>query len=258
MTTINNIADLLRIIREQPEWADALRAALLSQELLELPQRLAEFAANTDKRFASIEGDVAELKSDVAELKSDVAVLKGDVREIREDIVGIKDELRRHSGDIGAIKDELRSHSGELGNLRGAAYERKIGNNIHSIVGQHLNLRRVNVLKGFNAPGVMPYFDLLDDAEDRGVIDQQQRLDAGNIDMVVRGIKRPEQSTIYVALEISVTVADNDIERAEDRADTLRRATGEPTLPVVIGANIDEARQQFAGQRGVTLIAVAD
>ena len=75
MTTINNIADLLRIIREQPEWADALRGALLSQELLELPQRFAEFVAIADKRFAALESDVAELKSDVAELKSDVAEL---------------------------------------------------------------------------------------------------------------------------------------------------------------------------------------
>ena len=243
MTTVNDIADILRIIREQPEWADALRAALLSKELLELPQRFAEFVATAEKRFAALESDVAELKSDVAELKSDVAELKSDVKEIKGDIVNIKGELNRHSG--------------ELGNLRGAEYERKIGNNIHSIVSQHLGIRRVNVLKGFNAPGVMPYFDLLDDAEDRGVIDQQQRLNAGSIDFVVRGIKRPEQSPIYLVLEVSVTVADNDIERAEDRAETLRQATGEAALPVVIGSNIDQARQEFAAQRGVTLISIA-
>lgn len=244
MTTVNDIADILRIIREQPEWADALRGALLSRELLEMPQRLAEFTEVANRRFAALESDVAELKTDVAELKTDVAELKRDVSEIRGDIVGIKGELNRHSG--------------ELGNLRGAEYERKIGNNINSIVAQHLGIRRVNVLKGFNAPGVMPYFDLLDDAEDRGVIDQQQRFDAGSIDFAVQGIKRPEQSTIYLALEVSITVADNDIERAEDRAHILSLATGSPTLPVVIGANIDQARHEFAAQRGVTLIAVAD
>ena len=64
MTTVNDIADVLRIIREQPEWADALRGALLSQELLELPQRFAEFVATTDRRFAVLESDVAELKSE--------------------------------------------------------------------------------------------------------------------------------------------------------------------------------------------------
>ncbi|MYC30163.1 MAG: hypothetical protein F4X65_08755 [Chloroflexi bacterium] len=258
MTTVNDIADILRIIREQPEWADALRGALLSRELLEMPQRLAEFTEVANRRFAALESDVAELKSDVAELKSDVAELKSDVAELKTDVAELKRDVSEIRGDIVGIKGELNRHSGELGNLRGAEYERKIGNNINSIVAQHLGIRRVNVLKGFNAPGVMPYFDLLDDAEDRGVIDQQQRLNAGSIDFAVQGIKRPEQSTIYLALEVSITVADNDIERAEDRAHILSLATGSPTLPVVIGANIDQARHEFAAQRGVTLIAVAD
>ena len=48
MTTVNNIADILRIIREQPEWGEALRAALLSKEVLELPHTLAELAQATD------------------------------------------------------------------------------------------------------------------------------------------------------------------------------------------------------------------
>ena len=230
MTTVNDIADILRIIREQPEWADALRGALLSQELLELPQRFAEFVVTADKRFAALESDVAELKSDVSEIRE----------------------------DIGNIKDELRKHGGDIGNLLGAEYERKIGNNIHSIVGQHLNIRRARVLKGIKAFDEIPFFDLIDNAEDRGAINQQQRMNAGSIDIFVQGIEYPEQSTVYAALEVSVTVGDNDIQRAEDRAHILRSATGEPTLPVVIGANIDEERQELAAERGVTLIAIAD
>lgn len=237
MTTVNDIADILRIVREQPEWADALRGALLSQELLELPQRFAEFVATTDKRFAALEGDVAELKSDVAELKSDVS-------EIKKDIVSIKGDINRQTGDIG--------------NLRGAKYEQNVGNNIHSIVGQYLNIRRVRVLKGYKAFDEIPFFDLIYHAEEQGLIDRQQQIEVGNVDIVLQGIKYPEQSPIYAVLEVSVTVANNDIERAGDRADTLLRATGEPTLPVVIGANIDEARQALAAERGVTLITIAD
>ena len=78
MTTVNDFVDILRIIREQPEWGDALRSALLSRELLEMPQRLAEltatvgeFAASTEKRLVALETDVARLKDDVAELRGD-------------------------------------------------------------------------------------------------------------------------------------------------------------------------------------------
>ena len=43
MTTINTIEDLARILRDQPTWAEALRALLLSQDLLDLPGRFNRF-----------------------------------------------------------------------------------------------------------------------------------------------------------------------------------------------------------------------
>ena len=63
MTSINDISDLVRILKEQPEWADTIRAVLLGQELLELPARFAEFvelvnrnAQLIDERFDRGEG----------------------------------------------------------------------------------------------------------------------------------------------------------------------------------------------------------
>jgi len=76
MTTVNDFTDILRIIREQPEWGDALRSALLSKEVLELPQRLAEFSEAANKRFDRLESDVAELKAGQSRLEGDVAELK--------------------------------------------------------------------------------------------------------------------------------------------------------------------------------------
>ncbi len=43
MTTINTIKDLARILRDQPTWAEALRALLLTQDLLDLPGRFDRF-----------------------------------------------------------------------------------------------------------------------------------------------------------------------------------------------------------------------
>jgi hypothetical protein len=43
INTINTIEDLARILREQPTWAEALRALLLTQELLDLPARFDRF-----------------------------------------------------------------------------------------------------------------------------------------------------------------------------------------------------------------------
>ena len=120
MTTVNDFTDILRIIREQPEWGDALRSALLSQKLLELPERFAEFAEAANKRFDRLEGDVADLKDGQARLEGQVGRLEGAVSQLQ----------------------------GEFGNMRGDNYEIKLGKNIDSVLGQRLGLRGTRLVKG--------------------------------------------------------------------------------------------------------------
>ncbi len=220
MTTVNDFTDILRIIREQPEWGDALRAALLSKELLELPQRLAEFAETTNRRLGALEGDVAGLKAGQARLESSFSRMEG-----------------------------------EFGNFRGDMCELKVGNNIAS---QHMNLRGVRVLKGSRAPNDMAYLDLLFAAEDRGDINAQERSDASNVDIVVQGRRTPDQATVYVVFEVSRTAADSDINRAAERSDILRRATGVESVSAVVSSHADADRQRLARERNVSLITVGD
>ena len=216
MTTVNDFVDILRIIREQPEWGDALRSALLSRELLEMPQRLAEltatvgeFAASTEKRLVALETDVARLKDDVAE-------------------------------------------------LRGNSYEQKVANNIATLVRHPLDIRRVRVLKGYGVADPMTFHDLMDSAEDQGKISSRERMEAGKTDMVLLGQKMSDRANVYVAVEVSITAADNDISRAADRSEFLRRATGEDSLPAVVSVHIDDARRRLAQLRNVILIAYSD
>lgn len=61
MTTINTMQDLTRLLRENPEWRDELRRELLTEELLELPQRFAEYTKVTDRRLETIESKLNSL-----------------------------------------------------------------------------------------------------------------------------------------------------------------------------------------------------
>ncbi len=235
MTTVNDITDILRIIREQPEWADALRAALLSKDVLELPQRLAEYAQATNQRLGTLETDVADLKAGQARLEIDVADLKaGQAR-----LEGGQSRLE-----------------GDVGNIKGAIYEQKVGNNIASIVGQHMGLRRVRVLKGYKTSDDMGFHNLVDSAEEEGFITERERVEVGNSDIVIQGYNR--QSMVYVALEVSVTVGESDIDRAATRAEILSRATREESVPAVVGAYLDDSRQQLAQEKKVALIPVSE
>ena len=51
-TAIPDIADLVKVLREQPEWAETLRAILLTQELLELPEKLARLTTRVEEFIA--------------------------------------------------------------------------------------------------------------------------------------------------------------------------------------------------------------
>ena len=257
MTTVNDFTDILRIIREQPEWGEALRAALLSQEVLEMPQRLAaltvaftEFAENTNRRLAALEGDVAELKGDVVELKGDVAELKGDVVELKGDVAVLKVGQARLEGAVSRLE-------GQVGNLRGNSYEQRIGDTISSIMTDRMNIR-VRALKRSNLADDSEFFDLLHGAEGRGVISRQERNDLANADIVLQERGHPDADPLYVVIEVSTTVANDDVIRSYERASILQRATGTRTIPVVVGANVDEARQRLAQERNVTLITVSE
>ena len=83
-TKIDTIEDLIRVLDDHPEWLEAMRARLLTRELLELPQRLAEFIEAANQRFDRVEErlDRVEGRQDRAEtllgkLIDNVGNLKG-------------------------------------------------------------------------------------------------------------------------------------------------------------------------------------
>ena len=258
MTTVNNFVDILRIIREQPEWGEALRSALLSKEVLELPQRLAEFSEAANRRFDRLEGDVAVLKddvsvlkTDVAELKEDVSVLKTDMAEVKGDVAALKEGQARLEGEVSQLR-------GDVGNIKGTGYELKVAANIATHVRHPMSIRRARVLKAIGVSDNSAFYDTIDSAEDRGVITVRERTEAGQTDIVLRGQKDSDRSILFVAVEASVTAGDSDVTRAAERAEILSRATGENTLAAVVCAYVDDERVRLAEELDVTLIFVPE
>ena len=90
MTTINTIHDLHRILVEHPEWRDELRRILLTEELLELPQRFAEYAKATDEKLDALITEVRQNTSDIRQNTTDIAELK--------------DLTRQNTNHIGELK----------------------------------------------------------------------------------------------------------------------------------------------------------
>ena len=112
MTTINNIADLVRILKEQPEWADTIRGILLSEELLELPARFAEFVQLTQESYRVINERLTQIDTRVDRLETGQA--EGNQRLESLEIAQTETNRRLESLEIAQTETNRRLESLEI------------------------------------------------------------------------------------------------------------------------------------------------
>lgn len=234
-TTINDIADLVRILREQPEWADTVRGILLGREVIELPKLFAEFAELTRQNFQLLR---EEHKADIAEVKAEIS--------------GVKTE-------VDSLNVRVTRLEGKMDNALGTNYQNKVVRNLHSILGQHQNLTRVKVLRGYQNDPDADFMEQLYQAEERGIITHQQSNDLLLVDIICIGRRRDNRDAeIPLAIETSITIGDSDVVRAARRAEILAAILNQPAQAAVIGDSVDQPPTALAADYQVSLILHPD
>ncbi len=217
--TIHTIQDLIRILEESPEWKEQVRRQILTDELLNLPVTLAAFVDAANKRFDAIEARLDRLESDVATLKGDVATLKDDV-----------------------------------GMLRGDNLELKLHRKALPLLSQRLRLRRVRLIQNAFALAGPELMGSLDDANDAGVITEEQYHRVFQTDAIVYAVEKESGAPVWIGVEISAAVHSGDITRAQDTAVALADVFNQNAVPVVIGYRIDPRDQALADRSGVVTL----
>lgn len=237
MTTINDIGDLVRILREQPEWAEALRGVLLSRELLELPEEFANFVKLTNANFETIYGrlDTIDGRLDTMDGRFDAIDSRFITIDGRFDVI-----------------------DGRLDNGFGINYEMKVERNIRSYAGQQLGLRNTRVLRGFLSGQDSELEGITEQAVENGVITWEQNDDLWLSDLIFTGRDRTDGSVHYFTAEVSITAGDHDVVRAAERARTFSLIIGQPVTPAVVSANVDAQRNRLAGENNVVVMLVPE
>ena len=69
MTTINTTDDLLSLLNENEEFREAVRRAILTDELLALPAVFTAFASEVRNNISEVRNDISGIRDDVGELK---------------------------------------------------------------------------------------------------------------------------------------------------------------------------------------------
>ena len=201
-TPINNFEDILDAMERDPALRDALRRHILTDELLQVPARL-------DR----MEEDISSLQEDVAALKE-----------------GQTPESRRGKGEnVAALKEGQARIGGDVSRLTGNDYESHVAAYVHRTLRRSLG---INATVFSSQRDKSSLTELLDEAESQGIIDPRDTDELDRTDLVLTA----DGPTDYLLAEVSITVQQDDVDKAAERARLLAKATGRTVTPFAIGA----------------------
>ena len=203
MTTINTIEDLIRLLDENPEWAEALRARLLTRQLMELPETFAKFAETTTQALTALRQDVDALKQGQDSLKEGQARLESGMERIRNDIGTLRGE---HARTVTLREMGLLAHN--------------LGFTITKVLTSD---ELVSLARSSDTTGIPP-----------NELSSFIRAD------IIAEATDSFDNPCYVAIEASFTINGRDTHRAMRNAEYLARFTGDPAYAVVSGVHIDD------------------
>jgi seryl-tRNA synthetase len=245
--TVNDLRDLLEILRTMPEWKEALRRELLGDELLALPglvRKLMAAVEEMNRRLARVEQDIAEmnrrltrveqdvevLKADVEVLKADVGVLKADVEVLKADVEVLKADVGVLKADVEVLKADVGVLKTDVATLKGDSLERKYRE--RPFVYFRRIVRKSKVLTDSEIE------ELLSQAQASGALSEADVDEISRLDVIVCGRRITDDSVAYLAVEVSAKIDDYDVERAVRRAKLLEKIPGVVAIPVVAGEQL--------------------
>ena len=203
MTTINSMQDFSRLLREHPDWRDELRRLLLTDELLELPQRFADYAEVTDKRLDALVAHAVE-----TDKRLDALVTQAEVTNRRLD----------------ALERDVKTIQRDIGDLKGIGLQTRL---------QHVGVARISTmfkLRNCRSLGMaetnrnsLEFNDALMNAEEDGVITEADYDRLMDTDMVVRGSIRGASTIVYTPIEATYTIHRADITKLNHSIAVLKK-----------------------------------
>ena len=224
MTTINTIEDLIKLLDENPQWVEALRKRLLPQELIELPEKFAQFAAAANQRFDKLDAAFEGLRGDVGQLQGDVGQLQGNVGQLQVDVSQLQTSMARVENTVQRLLDDV-------GVLKGA-YARNAAHNQPDLIAAELGFTYVHTL----TPGEI--YRLSRESDTTGIPANQLR-SFWQADLIMAATDQ-NGADCYLAVEVSYTVDERDTTRAVRNAEFLTRFTGRRAYAGVAGLRRDQ------------------
>ena len=215
MVIIHTSDDLLRVLRENPEWRAEVRREILTEELLSLPARFDRFVAKTEQFIEKTEQFIDEQRQFNEGQRQFNATV--------ESFMARTDQrFARMEGDISEMKDN-HAISKTVRDAEGIAHD--------------MGYKFIRTLNISDLLAMVPSNDTVD-------------LETGELrsfrlaDLVIEAADRDE-TIHYIAMEVSYTADRRDTGRAIRNAGFLTRFTGRPAHPAVASIRNDRGIQDL-------------
>ena len=255
------VEDIIREMRERPEVLDSIRRLVLTDELLELPERFDALTRVTEKNSA----DIAELTVAVQKNTADIAELTVAVRKNSADIaeltVTVKELVKMSAENTAAIKanaDSLKRIEDTMGHYSGLFLEHSMPKILGPRLAQELSLRhpRARYHHNYWPTYTYTFIDRIEDLAESGAITEAQESRIMVTDLIMSARRKSDGEEVWIAAEASGLIGEKDINRAAESAKILADALKVDTYAVVIGHRISDIDRFRAEQKDVTVILV--
>ena len=154
-------------------------------------------------------------------------------------------------GRVGNLEVRFGSLEGRVGNLEGSDYERKVRYRILARAQRRFGLENAYLALTQNDPEAPQLSSAVARAINAGSITPEQSEDLHDTDIIISA-----QGNRHVAVEVSMTADEFDVERAKRRAAILRTVTDGAVTPVVITANPAGVKQDQAAEQEVAAFVI--
>ena len=164
---------------------------------------------------------------------------------------------QRTENRLDRLETTVNRLDGAVGNLSGSDFETKLARRIDTILSQRIGLNRPQIILSPVQGLAHELTSQLQDAVAENLISERQYTRITLTDIIIRAQRKSDRAWIWIAVEASISIHRDDIDRARQSAQALTDAFGEPAIPVAVGQRIDPPETQHAQTANVHLAIVS-
>ena len=274
MTTTTPVQDsetlvnrIIAELRADPAAQSMLLKAMLTGEFLGIPVRL----DGIEETLKSIQASIGaiETRLDRTEQRLDrieagqqrteqrLDRLEAGQQRTEQRLDRLEEGQQRTEQRLDRLETTVNRLDGAVGNLSGSDFEFKLSRRIDPILSQRLGLNRPQIVLSPVQGLARELTAQLQDAVAENLISERQYTRIILTDIIIRAQRKSDRAWIWIAVEASISIHRDDIDRARQSAQALTAAFGEPAVPVAVVQRIDPPETQHAQTANVHIAIVS-